>query len=101
MAEFKSSTGAASRAVGGFQKISFSPAQAKVNRSTARSMRNGKKLSDNVYKSVAGLNKKMLELAKAIPAYAQKVEADDLKDSQMIMKVLPPNFGSSKSSSIF
>lgn len=101
MADFKSSTGAATAAVGGFQKVEFSPLKANVSQSTPVSMKNGKKLAERVYKSVECLNQKTLELADAIPAYAQKVEADDLKDSQMISQAVPPTFESSKPQSIF
>lgn len=101
MSGFKSSTGEAEKAVGGFQKIEFSPAKAEVSKSTPISMKNGKKLSSKVYKNVTGLNQKMLELTKAIPAYAQKVEENDLKDSQMITKSLAPSFNGKDPLSIF
>ena len=101
MANLKSSTGAATAAVGGFQKVEFSPLKASVNQSTPVAMKNGQKIAESVYKSVEGLNQKMLELAEAIPAYAQKVETDDLKDSQMISQAVPPTFESSKPQSIF
>ncbi|MDR0299962.1 MAG: hypothetical protein LBI13_07815 [Streptococcaceae bacterium] len=85
---FKSSTEHAQNAILGFKKHSFSPTTVTISQSDVTSMRNGQNLANQIYQDASGLNDKVIQIAKAIPAYASKVEMDDLKDATQISGTL-------------
>ncbi|MDR1018952.1 MAG: hypothetical protein LBM02_09655 [Lachnospiraceae bacterium] len=86
MSNFKSDASLANSAASGFVTVEFEPAKITVKKSDVTAMGNGKKVGDKIFKQAKRVNKKMLKVAKKVPAYAKKVETQDMEDAQMIEK---------------
>ena len=81
---FRSDIETAQEAVGGFNKADIKPININVSKSDVKAMKGAATIGNSILQGASSLEDKVIEIAQAIPEYAQKIEEDDLQDAKSI-----------------